>query len=1024
MNHRVVASFVALIALLAMGLPAAAGDGPTPYDSSDLEVDRQSVSLDQAGITDLRDEIHLFLHLTEPAVTEFVAEEKARGRGEPPAQARGAHAQRVERQHDRVIQQLARMGIEADSALKTAVNGIRVRTAVERIPELSRIAGVEQVVPVTLHEPANDTSVPWINAPEAWAHIDGTGEGIIIAVIDTGVDYTHASFEGSGDPADYDFIAEDTTVIPEVDGDPVFPTAKVIDGHDFVGVDYDAGGDPDQQIPQPNPNPIDVHGHGTHVAGSAAGVEVSDGEDVLVGSGVAPGAYIYALKVFGDIAGSTAVTADAIEWAIDPQGDGSMEGQAHVINMSLGAPFGDPNDPSAVASQNATEVGTVVVASAGNSGQDAAYVTGSPAVAPGAISVAASIDGGLEVLGLEVNSPEGVAGIYEAAESATGAPLAEVGPITQDLAVADPILACADLTNPDEVAGKIAFVQRGVCPFTVKHQVVQDAGAVGIVVFNNVPGDPFVMGGDPTGIHIPGLMISLSDGQTLMAAIDDGETVNVTMSDDIVIPKPELADTLAGFTSRGPGGETTFKPDVSAPGFAIRSARVGAGTGSSVSSGTSMAAPHVAGLAALLAEQHGLNDLLPPLDPEEQDESDRHEAGELVQTIKSLIMNSTVPASDDFQDYPIALQGTGVVRADRAVMTDAFTTPAGLSFGRHNPLVATSVTEEVTVTNLGDTGRTFGISFTAWQEVEGVSFEHPASVTVDAGDSETIEVTLSLDPSEMPPDLATFSQTEFAGWLTLVDGDLDLHAGVLAVVDPAAAVEVSAESAPRGPGGSLVAANPSHSIGTAFGFTLVGEGDDVGGVTEALGVRTDTLTIGPEDDPFDVDVVQFGVATDAWESLSSRETQILIDTGGPGFEYAVVAADLGLLLGANPSGTVATALFDLEAGTGFLQWFVNGDYHNQVQMLTVDRRLPTGFLDGRQRFDYLAVTFERGALIGLQEGRIDLRQQADGLLNPLIGFPAGFDGAFAEYPRQDRRDMLWLYPQNQVGDQFDIVRLR
>ena len=1019
MRHRVIASIVALVALLAMGFPAAAGS-TSSFDSERLALDRQSVSLDQAGIADLSEEIHLFLHLTEPAVTEFVAAEKAQGRAEPPAQARRAQAQRVERQHDRVIQQLARMGIEADSALKTAVNGIRVRAAVERIPELSRIAGVEQVVPVTLHEPANDTSVPWINAPEAWEHIDGTGEDIIIAVIDTGVDYTHASFGGSGDPADYDFIAEDTTIIPEVDGEPVFPTAKVIDGYDFVGVDYHAGGTPEQQIPEPNPNPIDVHGHGTHVAGSAAGVEVTDeNDDVLVGSGVAPGAYIYALKVFGDIAGSTAVTADAIEWAIDPKGDGSMEGQAHVINMSLGASFGDPNDPSAVASDNATKVGTVVVASAGNSGHDAAYVTGSPAVAPGAISVAASIDGGLEVLGLEVNSPEGVAGVYEAAESAISVPLSVTGPITEDLAVADPLLACDPLANPGEIDGKIAFVQRGVCPFSDKHLNVQAAGAVGIVVFNNVPGDPIVMGGVSEGIEIPGVMISLSDGQTLMGAINDGETVNVTMSADIVIPKPELADTLAGFTSRGPGGGSTFKPDVSAPGFAIRSANVGAGTGSSVSSGTSMAAPHVAGLAALLAEQHGLGDLLPPLDPGtfepgNPDSADRHEAAELVQTIKSIIMNTTVHAAGD---YPLALQGTGVVRADRAVMADAFTTPAGLSFGRHNPLEPTTITEQVTVTNLAAEDRTFALSFTAQNEVPGVSIEHDPTVMVPGGGSATVEVALSLDPASMPPDMGTFTQTEVDGWLTLEHEGTTLHAGVLAVVDPAAAVDVAAQSAARGPGGNLTVSNDSWTDGWAFGFTLVEEGDAIGGVTEALGVRTDTL--------FDIDVVQFGLATDAWESLSSRETQILIDTGGPGYEYALVAADLGLLLGANPTGTVVTALFDLETGAGMLQWFVNGDYHNQVQMLTVDRHLPTGFLDGRQRFDYLAVTFDRGALVGMQEGRIDLRQQADGRLNPLLGVPAGLDGAvFAEYPRQDRREMLWLYPNNPVGQQFETVRLR
>jgi minor extracellular serine protease Vpr len=324
-------SLLAIAALLIAGIPAAAGSGSS-YDTDRLRLDdRGQVSLDDAGITDLRDEIELFLHLTEPAVAEFVADEVSQGRGEPAAQARRAQAQRVERQHARIRPHLDNLGVGEQSSLKAAVNGLRVRAEVRQIPELQAIPEVEQVVPVTLHEPANDTSVPWIGAPEAWEAIDGTGEDIIIAVIDTGVDYTHRSMEGSGDTAEYDLIREDTTVIPEIDGVPVFPTAKVIDGFDFVGPDYDASGEVGSPVPVPNPNPIDVNGHGTHVAGTAAGVEVLDDQDeIRVGSGVAPGALVYALKVFGDVAGSTAVTADAIEWAVDPQGDGSMEGHGGV----------------------------------------------------------------------------------------------------------------------------------------------------------------------------------------------------------------------------------------------------------------------------------------------------------------------------------------------------------------------------------------------------------------------------------------------------------------------------------------------------------------------------------------------------------------------------------------------------------------------------------------------------------------------------------------------------------------------
>src|SRR5690606_30750017 len=137
---------------------------------------------------------------------------------------------------------LARLGVPEQSALRVGANGLRVRANVQDMTRIAELPGVVSVAPVTLHEPTNDTSVPWINAPEAWEALSSTGEGIIISIIDTGIDYTHASFGGSGDVADYQFIRQDTTIIPEVDGEPVFPTAKVVDGWDFAGPNYDASG--------------------------------------------------------------------------------------------------------------------------------------------------------------------------------------------------------------------------------------------------------------------------------------------------------------------------------------------------------------------------------------------------------------------------------------------------------------------------------------------------------------------------------------------------------------------------------------------------------------------------------------------------------------------------------------------------------------------------------------------------------------------------------------------------------------
>src|SRR5260370_32416355 len=97
-----------------------------------------------------------------------------------------------------------------------------------------------------------------------------------------------------------------------------------------------------------------------------------------IGPGVAPEADLYAIKVFGDLGGSTNLTSQGIEWALDPNGDGDMSDHMDVINMSLGSDFAEPNDPSAISSQRASDLGIVVVASAGNAGA-VPYVTGAPA---------------------------------------------------------------------------------------------------------------------------------------------------------------------------------------------------------------------------------------------------------------------------------------------------------------------------------------------------------------------------------------------------------------------------------------------------------------------------------------------------------------------------------------------------------------------------------------------------------------------------------------------------------------------
>ncbi len=192
--------------------------------------------------------------------------------------------------------------------------------------------------------------------------------------------------------------------VTRIDDSSYFPSAKVVGGYDFVGDDYNASSSSSlyDSVPNPDPDPMDCYGHGTHVAGTAAGYGVLSTGATLpgpfdssipfaslrIGPGVAPLASLYALKVFG-CTGSSLVVDAAIEWAVDPNGDGDFGDHLDVINMSLGAPFGNKDDSTSIAADRAAQLGVIVVASAGNNG-DLNFAAGSPGSADYAISVAAT----------------------------------------------------------------------------------------------------------------------------------------------------------------------------------------------------------------------------------------------------------------------------------------------------------------------------------------------------------------------------------------------------------------------------------------------------------------------------------------------------------------------------------------------------------------------------------------------------------------------------------------------------------
>lgn len=957
---------LALSALLALaGANAQSPDQsllePVPIDGIQVDSDFQQI----------RDRpLDVFVRLEAPSVAEMVTQEKAGGRPSPDAEQQRGHARALQARQRNLSRELERIGVEVYQGMRVAANGLAVRATPGQIRKIRDMPGIVSVHSIEKHEPLNADSVPWIGAPDAWADPGATGDGVVIGVIDTGIDYFHAGMGGSGDPAD--FADND----PSTAADGGFPNTKVIGGWDFVGSAFNAG-DPDNSTPMPDDDPVDENFHGTHVSGSAAGFATDS-----VGSGVAPDALLYALKVFG-ISGSTNQTANAIERALDPNQDGSIDDAVDVINMSLGSNFGDLNSVSSLASQSAAESGVIVVSSAGNAG-NVPYILGSPAIAPDAIAVASSVPGNRFSPLLTVTAPVGAAGEFSGVEGVGPVRLSETGPISGQLVPGDPLLGCNPLNNGAELAGNIALIIRGACAFNTKYLNAQAAGAAAIVVYNNV-GAPIAMGGLSGAITIPGAMISFSDGNALnqTAATD---TVEATLG---LAPNDETADTIVGSSSRGPGaGGSNFKPDVSAPGQSIVSHGLGTGTGAFVSSGTSMASPHVAGLAAIMRELH------PDLPST---------------AIKAMIMNSTETSYIDgvagaSVPFPITAQGTGVIRVDRAARLSSYAEPGGVSFGHVNPDSNASVSRNIRLHNLSDEARTFTAEHLAGQNPTGIEVRllDDAPIVLEPNGRATVPVQLRLDPAQMSADPGFFSQREADGWFIFSDGVDSLRVAYSAVVDPASRMTMSS----AGPGATNVR-NSGLADGIAQGFMLAGSGDEVLGdgqaAIDAFGFRT----IGNR--------VDFGLATQQpWETMSALFVFIDIDSdfdGAP--DITLVAADLGALTTGN-DGRVVTGVLG-----GGLQFFADADLNDRVAVLPFlrDSFLPPG----QTAFDYTIEVFDRrNGVTGVQSGSIDLADEV-GLSAPAFLLPPnGSQRVEVSAPGE----VLWLLPNDEGRDQARIQRVR
>jgi subtilisin family serine protease len=916
-----------------------------------------SLKLHGTSVSDEQGRIQVFVQLDEPAVAELNAQSLETSGTFASSSAQRAQAARVSAQQSSFRSVLASHGAQILSSQRVAANGFRIRVRASEIESIRSLPGVRSVGRVELHKLDNIDSVPWIGAPAVWSSV-GKGKGVKVGIIDSGIDYTHADFGGSGNPADY--LNNDPNVVEPGS----FPTAKVKGGIDFAGANYDAR-DPDS-VPVPDGDPLDVVvddpddvGHGTHVAGTVAGIGVPGS----VGAGVAPEADLYAIKVFGDVAGSTDLTSLGIEWAMDPNGDGDMSDHLDVINMSLGSPLGEPDDPSAISANNAAKVGIIVVASSGNEG-NTPYVTGAPAIASSAISTAANSPGGRLYSRFTVNAPASVAGVYPSLEGAGPVTFVQTGPISGPLVPATPANGCAPLTNAAQVSGKIALIIRGVCGFIDKYHAALAAGAKAIVVYNDGAApdriDPIVMGGLDDTVTIPGLMISYTVGAKLAAAT--GVTVTLDAALD-----PSRDDQIADFSSRGPGhGGSTFKPDLSAPGVAIVSAGAGTGTGGLNLQGTSMAAPHAAGAAALLRQEH------PKLNQG---------------AIKALLQNSTVN-SNASGDTDLARQGVGAIRVDKAVALSSYAAPGGISFGRLNPLTLDFRNESVTVRDLSGKRRTFSVTHVPHQTYPGVQVSCPNNVRVNANGQAKVQVSLRFDPRAAWKagvyDNAIHSQTEVDGWCVFNDGKDSLRVGYLAVVDAASGLLVLPDNGLA----DVKVRNFGPALGWAEGFTLA----KLGGEQQNRTYGSIAATGFRRGDPAlyaGYHVIEFGFALErAFEHVSNLNFTLAIDTNNDGEPDAFLeGTDLSDYIDQDP-GEYATLQFNAD-GDGFIDWapITGWDFNDRVVILPFTLAADGGFVP--EKFNYVLTVTARDGEQDVQRGTVDLSKEVVPDLNSFGVEPNG-----------------------------------
>ncbi|MBD0329280.1 MAG: S8 family serine peptidase [Thermoleophilia bacterium] len=613
---------------------------------------------------------------------------------------------------------------------QVVLNALAVELPAADLPRLARLPFAARVYPNARYRLNLNRSPDVIRTDVLRARGGTRGEAMKIAIVDDGVNHRNPFFDPSGYsyPPGYPL------------GDRDFTTPKVIVARAYA---------PRSARGRDRlPFDIDVSFHGTHVAGIAAGNEATrapagDDHPPVEGlTGVAPRAWIGSYRVFtvrteiGHV-GNSAEIAAAFEQAVK---DGM-----HVINFSGGGTEIEPAaDILLRAVDNVTAAGVPVVVAAGNDRDEFGLgSTGSPGTAESAISVAATTNThvfswALETLAADAPAPIRRMALRPAPGGGLGRtglerPIVDVGSITgTDGRPVDRLLcapgadvnAARSTLPPRSLTGSLALASRGVCSFFSKAERARQAGAVGLILVDNRPGDPNQI---PIQLPLPTGMIADLDGAALRAYLaTHGGRTTVRIQQGPLQLETGRSAIVSDFSS---GGPTAFghrlKPDISAPGSEILSATTPRFGGPfAVFDGTSMATPHVAGAVALLLERH------PTWTPKQ---------------VKSALMSTAGPAWANTArtvEAPVTMQGGGLVDLGRADAPLLFTDPGSLSFRDLDVSGgAQSDAKTVAVSDAGGGDGVWQVDLQPQAATTGATVEAPGVVQLAPGGQTSVTVT-------------------------------------------------------------------------------------------------------------------------------------------------------------------------------------------------------------------------------------------------------------------------------------------